>query len=128
MENIEVPNSGHRKIIIIFLIGFALLVIGGVVWYTVNHNSIQNNSDIPLDTDGDLLSDADENKFGTDIRNPDTDGDGLSDSDEVRLSTDPKNAHSISPSSLDSEAAIDAQIKADQAKLDSRILKLKTQK
>jgi hypothetical protein len=35
------------------------------------------------DSDGDGLSDADEEKYGTDPDNPDTDGDGISDGDEV---------------------------------------------
>jgi hypothetical protein len=35
------------------------------------------------DSDGDGLSDVDEEKYGTDPDNPDTDGDGISDGDEV---------------------------------------------
>jgi hypothetical protein len=43
-----------------------------------------------VDTDGDGLSDADEQNFGTDPNNPDTDGDGLTDFEEVMLfGTDP---------------------------------------
>ena len=42
------------------------------------------------DSDGDGLSDADEQRLGTDPNNPDTDGDGISDGQEVSvLSTDP---------------------------------------
>lgn len=36
-----------------------------------------------IDTDGDGLTDMDEQKYGTDPNNKDTDGDGLSDGDEV---------------------------------------------
>ena len=38
-----------------------------------------------IDTDGDGLTDVDEQKYGTDPNNPDTDGDGLSDGDEVHI-------------------------------------------
>lgn len=41
------------------------------------------------DDDGDGLSDADENIFGTDPLNPDTDGDGVSDGQEVTDGSDP---------------------------------------
>ncbi len=43
----------------------------------------------PIDTDGDGLSDEDENTIGTDINNPDTDGDGIDDKTEVDNGTDP---------------------------------------
>jgi hypothetical protein len=42
-----------------------------------------------LDSDGDGLSDDDENRLGTDPNNPDTDGDGLLDGFEVRNGFDP---------------------------------------
>ncbi len=48
----------------------------------------------PLDTDGDGLSDVDEQKAGTDINNPDTDGDGISDRDEVESGSDPLDKNS----------------------------------
>lgn len=45
------------------------------------------------DSDGDGLSDEDEQKLGTDPNNPDTDGDGLLDGDEVEeYKTDPNDA------------------------------------
>jgi outer membrane protein OmpA-like peptidoglycan-associated protein len=45
------------------------------------------------DTDNDGLDDDEEERLGTDPRNPDTDGDGLTDYEEVRMySTDPKKA------------------------------------
>ncbi len=44
------------------------------------------------DTDGDGLSDADEEILGTDPNNPDSDGDGILDGDEVILGTDPNTA------------------------------------
>src|SRR5690606_35054501 len=43
-----------------------------------------------LDSDGDGLSDADEeNVYGTDPSNPDTDGDGFTDGEEVEAGSDP---------------------------------------
>ncbi|MDK8238684.1 hypothetical protein, partial [Actinomyces urogenitalis] len=43
------------------------------------------------DTDGDGLTDSEEEKIGTDPKNPDTDGDGLTDGEEKKIGTDPKN-------------------------------------
>lgn len=43
------------------------------------------NTNQPLDTDSDGLSDEEEKKLGTDINNPDTDSDGLSDREEVKV-------------------------------------------
>ena len=45
-----------------------------------------------LDSDGDGLSDAEEEDLGTDPDNPDTDGDGYDDGEEVDANTDPNNA------------------------------------
>ena len=42
-----------------------------------------------IDTDGDGLSDSEEDDYGTDPRNPDTDGDGLPDNWEVKNGGDP---------------------------------------
>ena len=41
------------------------------------------------DTDGDGLTDAEEDNYGTDPRNPDTDGDGMPDGYEVKAGLDP---------------------------------------
>ena len=43
-----------------------------------------------LDTDGDGLSDADEQQNGSDINKPDSDGDGLPDLWEVEVGLDPR--------------------------------------
>ena len=52
-------------------------------------------TEAPVDTDGDGLSDEEENTHGTDIDNPDTDGDGLEDGPEVNTyKTDPNKADS----------------------------------
>jgi len=52
--------------------------------------SCGESSDSPLqDSDGDGLSDAQENRIGTDPYNHDTDGDGYHDEEEVLSSTDP---------------------------------------
>ncbi|MFZ1729394.1 MAG: OmpA family protein [Bacteroidota bacterium] len=54
------------------------------------------------DTDGEGLSDDEEEKIGTDPRNPDTDGDGLNDFQEVRTyNTDPLKADTDSDNLTD---------------------------
>ncbi|MEI6972533.1 MAG: OmpA family protein, partial [bacterium] len=48
-----------------------------------------------VDSDGDGLTDSEEEKFGTDRQKPDTDDDGLNDYDEVKVyGTDPRNPDS----------------------------------
>ncbi len=50
---------------------------------------------LPADTDGDGLSDEQEQQLGTDANDPDTDGDGVNDGDEVNVhGTDPLDASS----------------------------------
>jgi hypothetical protein len=46
------------------------------------------------DSDGDGLTDAEEEFYGTDPNNPDTDGDGYTDFEEVRAGTDPLDPNS----------------------------------
>jgi hypothetical protein len=46
------------------------------------------------DTDGDGISDEEEDSIGTDKENPDTDGDGVSDRDEKDRGTDPRDRNS----------------------------------
>jgi hypothetical protein len=48
----------------------------------------------PVDSDGDGLSDTEENEKGTDPDDPDSDGDGLDDGYEVAQGWDPKSEHS----------------------------------
>ena len=48
-------------------------------------------SDAYIDSDGDGLTNFEEQKNRTDPRNPDSDGDGLSDGQEIDLGTDPNN-------------------------------------
>lgn len=50
------------------------------------------------DTDGDGLSDENEEEHGTDPNNPDSDGDGVSDGDEILDGTDPLDPDSVDPS------------------------------
>lgn len=59
---------------------------------------------VPLDSDGDGLSDADEAGIGTSARKPDTDNDGLFDREEVETyRTNPLNPDSDSDGYLDGE-------------------------
>ncbi|TWG99028.1 serine/threonine-protein kinase [Nocardioides sp. J9] len=53
--------------------------------------SVYEEPETPVDTDGDGLSDEDEQTAGTDANNPDTDGDGINDGQEVADGTDPTN-------------------------------------
>ncbi|NAY92828.1 T9SS type B sorting domain-containing protein [Muricauda sp. JGD-17] len=56
------------------------------------NNSVQvtiSISDCIVDTDGDGLTDGEENNLGTNPNNPDTDGDGLTDGEEVLVVDDP---------------------------------------
>jgi len=55
------------------------------------------------DTDGDGLTNAQEEEIGTDPLNPDTDGDGLLDGDEVALGTDPLNPDTDGDGLLDGD-------------------------
>ncbi len=73
-----------------------------VVPIVQNNNQVETNANspsitppadnTPVDTDGDGLSDAQENTLGTDPKNSDTDADGLFDGEEVKIyKTDPLN-------------------------------------
>jgi len=53
-----------------------------------------NDPGAALDTDGDGLTDLEEQSLGTDINNVDTDGDGISDFEEVQIGTDPTKSDS----------------------------------
>lgn len=53
------------------------------------------------DSDGDGLTDAEEEDLGTDPQNPDTDGDGLPDGAELAVGTDPRNPDTDGDGHLD---------------------------
>jgi thiol-disulfide isomerase/thioredoxin len=55
------------------------------------------------DSDGDGLSDKEENELGTELDESDSDGDGLSDFDEVELGTDPTNEDSDGDGRIDGD-------------------------
>ncbi|MCS7000343.1 MAG: OmpA family protein [Bacteroidota bacterium] len=77
-----------------------------------------NFSDDITDTDGDGLTDIEEEQLGTDPRNPDTDGDGLKDGEEVKLyRTDPKNADTDADALKDGSEV--KQYKTDPLKADT---------
>ncbi len=61
-------------------------------WYTVGLGLVVTGKGGPTDTDGDGLTDEqEENNYMTDPENPDTDGDGLKDGEEVKTyGTNPK--------------------------------------
>lgn len=56
---------------------------------STEEDSAANPQDISRDTDGDGLTDADEERYGTDAKNPDTDGDGYLDGAEVQNGYNP---------------------------------------
>ena len=66
-------------------------------------------ADLLLDTDGDGLSDWEEEYAGrdTDPKNPDTDGDGLKDKDDIACGSNPNNPHTFKDDVLDSDIDID---------------------
>lgn len=76
-----------KKIKLTLLIFFLLLFFGYSFSIIARENS--NNESIFLDSDQDNLSDEDEEKYGTDSKNPDTDGDGYQDGAEVESGYDP---------------------------------------
>lgn len=57
----------------------------------------------PSDSDGDGLTDSEEDFLGTDPNNPDSDGDGLTDGEEITEGTDPNNPDSDSDRLSDGE-------------------------
>lgn len=60
------------------------------VWWNGRLSLVYNFKDENPDTDGDGLSNIEEEKIGTDPKNPDTDGDGLNDGEEVeKIKSDP---------------------------------------
>lgn len=62
---------------------------------TVDRGAYEYNPD-QTDTDGDGLTDVDENRiYGTNAEKPDCDDDGMVDGDEIRAGTDPWNRWSI---------------------------------
>jgi Tol biopolymer transport system component len=68
--------------------------LGGIVaaTQTASFNQTQAVNEGERDSDGDGLTDRQEEEIGTDPNNPDTDNDGLSDGEEVlRRNTDPLN-------------------------------------
>jgi len=80
--------SGQQKIIIAVIVVVALgLITGGGYW--LFNAVVTNGTATPAvtvtvsDTDGDGLSNAQEQELGTDPENADTDGDGYTDGDEV---------------------------------------------
>ncbi len=75
-------------------IKFTLLIICVVFLTGFNYFSFVKADDsaatpTTLDSDNDGLSDAEENLYGTDPKNPDTDGDGYSDGVEIESGYDP---------------------------------------
>ncbi|MCU6361143.1 thrombospondin type 3 repeat-containing protein, partial [Enterobacter quasiroggenkampii] len=63
--------------------------VGGNVYSEVATVTFNGDGDKGVDTDGDGLTDKEEEDLGTDPKNPDTDGDGLTDKEEVDNGTDP---------------------------------------
>ena len=56
------------------------------------HSDLDPRDGLNADSDGDGLTNVDEQKAGTDPHRDDTDGDGLTDDDELRAGTDPTQA------------------------------------
>ena len=74
-----------------------LIVNDGQADSTADTTLITANEPVPVDSDGDGLTDDEEIAIGTDPNNPDSDGDGTNDGDEVDAGTDPLDAGSRLP-------------------------------
>lgn len=97
----QIPKK-HYLVVGLLITGFALLIIGGFFWYTTRDEGSINIQYGPVkDSDGDLLSDEEERKLGTDPDKFDSDSDGLSDWIEIEQGFDPKNPRSINPDVFD---------------------------
>ena len=77
----------------IHLLFLALFLSAGVVTQ-YGCGSSEPAAEVPVDTDGDGVTDAQELLNGTDPNSADSDGDGLSDGEELEYGTDPNNADS----------------------------------
>lgn len=94
---VEVSRNAPRALISLSIIGM-LLLLSVLMFTSWEENPIQDDSLVKqdpgqglLDTDGDGVSDLDENYiYGTDLKNPDTDGDGLPDGWEISQGLDPR--------------------------------------
>jgi hypothetical protein len=74
--------------LLLFTIAFGVLFIGGLTWFVVRANTRAPGEPAPgpselFDTDVDGLTDAAEERLGTNPSDDDSDHDGLSDADEV---------------------------------------------
>ena len=75
-----------------------------------------NTNPYDKDTDGDLLSDADEiNKYKTDPLKEDTDGDGLVDGDEITHSMDPLKSDTLGDGIPDGDRIFEISIQSDSS-------------
>ncbi|MBK7755072.1 MAG: hypothetical protein IPI35_01390 [Deltaproteobacteria bacterium] len=74
----------------------------------IDGTDVLDGSDDLVDTDGDGLTDPEEEELGTDPKNADTDGDGLSDGEEVLIhETDPLDEDTDGDELLDGEEVND---------------------
>src|SRR5262245_58014712 len=64
-------------------------------FFAFNRNALARNGQQLVDSDGDGLSDDEENQIGTDPLNPDTDGDGLGDGLERAAGLDPISTNDV---------------------------------
>lgn len=144
--------SRVRKVVVVLLIVIIVLALTGIVgaflWknYRSQSGAADNTapaneqaeekeegaespvaSETAKDTDGDGLSDVEEQERGTDLNDPDTDGDGLADGDEVKIF----NTSAFSPHSDDDGYSDSAEIKDGYAPLisgDAKLTDLEIQK
>lgn len=76
-----------QRPLLLFSIAFGVLFIGGVVWFVVRANTRVANEPLPgpselFDSDQDGLTDAAEQRLGSNPNDDDTDHDGLKDAEE----------------------------------------------
>lgn len=119
-EIIPPSPSRHRTIFVILGVSVLFIIIVTLFLFTKRRpntatapvvggtaeDDITRALPAPRDTDRDTLSDAEEQKLGTDQTKGDTDGDGLSDATEVnKTKTDPLRPRSKDPTLTDLEWA-----------------------
>ncbi len=85
----------HRLLLLFVLTLAPALPLTGCLGSHSADDDDDDDAPPPPDSDGDGLSDPDEEALGTDPNNPDSDGDGYTDFEEAQAGSDPLDAESV---------------------------------